>query len=162
MFYSSIQLIHNRIAFCMIFILYLLFYKYINCTFVLVMRKIGLILFTIFFLISSSGAAFNLHYCGGKLKSISLFQNEERGCCGSKKKSMGCCKTHSFVYKIKTNSNSNNPIKLLNVSFKIQNFIPIAFIVFESEPKAFTLLKYFDPPVLYDNPIYLKHRVFLI
>ena len=112
----------------------------------------------------ASGVHLSMHYCGNKLRDISLFNSGDKdGCCGTKKKSKGCCSDKSSFVKVKDNhcAGSNlkifsNPISAipspkLNQLFEIQSF-----------NICYTDLNYHAPPVLYDNPLYLKHRVLVI
>jgi len=128
------------------------------------MKKSLIILFASFYLVLASGLSINLHYCGGKLKDISLFStSSEDGCCGNKKKSKGCCKEKSAFIKVKNNHFAGNNVKVLNSPVKS---IPAAifhqFFEIQNAEIALTALNYHAPPLLYDNPIYLKHRVIII
>lgn len=128
------------------------------------MKKSLIILFASFYLMLASGLSISLHYCGGKLKDISLFSNgNEDGCCGTKKKSKGCCNEKTAFIKVKDNHFGGNNLKVLNSPVKS---IPAAVFhqLFEipNTEIPYTALNYHSPPVLYDNPIYLKHRVLII
>ncbi len=127
------------------------------------MKKSSIIFLCVFYLFVSSGLAMNFHFCGGKLKNISFFQDNEKGCCGTKKKSMGCCKNHSLVYKIKDKHNPVTIIKTPQISFQLI-FVTSHQLTFNTETKDKETISssHFKPPVFYDNPIYLKHRVFII
>ncbi len=112
----------------------------------------------------ASGLSISLHYCGGKLKDISLFSiSNEDGCCGNKKKSKGCCNDKTTFVKVKDNHFAGNNVKVLNSSVKS---IPatVCHQLFEilNAEIAYTALNYHAPPVWYDNPIYLKHKVLII
>ena len=101
---------------------------------------------------------------GGKFKDISLFSTgNEDGCCGTKKKSKGCCNEKTAFVKVKDNHFGGDNIKVLNSPIKS---IPAAVFsqLFEIPNTGilYTALNYHSPPVLYDNPIYLKHRVLII
>ncbi|MBA2613933.1 MAG: hypothetical protein H0U95_18365 [Bacteroidetes bacterium] len=127
------------------------------------MKKSSIIFLCVFYLFVSSGLAMNVHFCGGKLKNISFFQDDEKGCCGSKKKSMGCCKSHSLIYKIKDKHNSVNLLKAPQVNSKLVFLIPFQLTFnIGKEDKGFTSSYLFDHPVWYDNPIYLRCRVLII
>lgn len=127
------------------------------------MKKTVIILLAAFYLIIASGVTFNLHYCGGKLKTVSLFSNNEEGCCGSKKKSKGCCKDKTTLIKVEDSHqlshiakvNSANIISLATLSVQL-------LFNLESGSDAEPTPNYHSPPVLYDNPLYLKNQVFLI
>ena len=84
------------------------------------MKKSFIILFASFYLMLASGLSISLHYCGGKLKDISLFNNSnEDGCCGSKKKSKGCCNNKSVFIKVKDNHFAHTNIKVFNSPVKL-------------------------------------------
>lgn len=68
-----------------------------------------------FLLVSNLGLAFNVHYCGDKIASISLKSNftatnSEKNCCGVIEKKSSCCKD-----------------KVINFQKKSDNFIVKAF-----------------------------------
>ena len=129
------------------------------------MKKYIFILFAMFYLIVTSGMALNIHYCGGKIKSISFFHKDnEKGCCGTKKKSKGCCKDKKSFIKLKDTYKAGDSVVLKQNNFDSFNaIIPIqllyknAFVVVENYT-----LNYHAPPVIYDNPLYLKNRILLI
>lgn len=127
------------------------------------MKKTIIIFLSVFYLILASGFTLNLHYCGGKLKDVSLFSNNEDGCCGSKKKSKGCCKNETTVVKVKDSHNSSNVAKLNSPNITLAHIIPsqLLFKLLHID-EAYVSSNYHDPPVLYDNPLYLKHRVLII
>ncbi|MBI3518894.1 MAG: hypothetical protein HY062_06005 [Bacteroidetes bacterium] len=114
----------------------------------------------------ASGITVSLHYCGGKFKSISFFDIgvDESGCCGNKMKSKGCCDEKATFIKVKDNHHSSNTVNIVYNHFKILDAVlPINIFKFPKESNvAYCTLNYHAPPVLYDNPLYLKHRVLLI
>lgn len=119
-----------------------------------------------FYLTLASGITVSLHYCGGKIKSVSFFDigGEEDGCCGNKMKSKDCCDEKSTFIKVKDNHHSNNNVSITYNHFKTLNAVlPTNIFEFPKESVlAYFTLNYHAPPVLYDNPLYLKHRVLLI
>lgn len=52
------------------------------------------ILLTFFLLVSNLGLAFNVHYCGDTIASVSIntAANSESNCCGAIEKESNCCK----------------------------------------------------------------------
>lgn len=128
------------------------------------MKNSIIILFTMFYLMVTSGIAMNIHYCGGKIKSVSFFKNDtEKGCCGSKKKSKGCCKDKKSFHKVKDNHKLSNYITLKHNSFADFNaIIPMQLNYTYTNCVKTITLNYHAPPVIYDNPLYLKNRVLLI
>jgi hypothetical protein len=121
------------------------------------------ILFSIFYLTSTSGITVNTHYCGGKIKHISFFKHSEKNCCGKKKMSKNCCKDKAAYFKVKDNHQSSDLLKSPLPSSKISVFaLPVFEYSFLTTNLNRRVLNYHAPPVLYDNPLYLKHKVLLI
>jgi len=124
------------------------------------------LVFTLLFVYTTlaCGVNFQLHYCGGKLKNISLIDaSDEDGCCGSKMKSKDCCKNKTTFIKVKDNHNSNSLLKV--TTFKgqmLEAIIPTLLCKFQYSIQEGYNENYHAPPVLYDNPLYLKHRVLII
>ena len=130
------------------------------------MKKYIFIFFSFFYFIAASGVTLNLHYCGGKLKTVSLLQTNEDGCCGADEEEMGddgCCKntttllkisdTHKAAVSIKFFENSHKSITVLPTFYSINN-------VLTSQP----IVTYYinSQPVTYGNPLYLKNRILII
>ena len=55
-------------------------------------------------LVSNIGFAFDVHYCGGKIASVSLSTtvSPEKKCCGDKEKKSSCCKDKVFKFEKKS------------------------------------------------------------
>ncbi len=65
------------------------------------MKRVFVLLLTLFYLMFTSGMTISAHYCGGKLTSVSLLRLGKEKCpCGSKKMKKDCCKTKSCTFKI--------------------------------------------------------------
>lgn len=121
------------------------------------------ILFSIFYLTATSGIAVSAHYCGGKMKHISFFKGKEKNCCGKKKMRKNCCKDKVAHFKVKDNHQSSDLLKSPTPSSKLSAFVlPVIDIHFVIDHQNSPVLNYHAPPVLYDNPLYLKHKVLLI
>ena len=97
-------------------------------------QKLAISLCT-FYLVSVIGVALSLHFCGGKLASISA-SNAKEVCkyCKSEpiaKKNDNCCKNTKFDVKVKDNHQIESAVKLPKI-FSIDVFIPrAARIIFE-------------------------------
>lgn len=127
------------------------------------MKKILIILFASLYAILATGANLNLHYCGGKLKKISLFNTNEKGCCGNKMKSKGCCKDKGSVLKIKDNHKTNSSVKVPAVGYKLNTILPSFLVINTSFFTESVFSSYSNfPPVVSTNPLYLKNRILLI
>lgn len=130
--------------------------------FVLV-KRIFCILFCFIYFVSSAGIHFNLHYCGGKVKSISLRHTDEEGCCGSKMKKKDCCKEKTFSYKVKDNQNSTTKtilVKSANSGPHIDLQFPSPIFIYEVSSLSVGNLD--DPPDIPYNNTYLLNRAFRI
>lgn len=128
------------------------------------MRKITIILLTLFYFTVASGITVNTHYCGGKFKQISLFHPvSDKGCCGSKKKSKACCNDKTTFIKVKGNHNLSENVNLTFNYFKISSpIISTQSFNILCERISYLKLHYHSPPVIYDNPLYLKYKVLII
>lgn len=84
-------------------------------------------------LVSNVGVAFNVHYCGDEIASVSVSNpfyttNPEEDCCGVVEKKSNCCNDKVIKFDKKTD---NSIVKI--VSFQID----APFIVQEWEPIIF-------------------------
>lgn len=87
-----------------------------------------------FLMVSNAGFAFNVHYCGKNIASISLnsaipSQNAEKGCCEKNiQKKHSCCKDKVFHFQQKSD---NLIVKAFtfhaDYSFVIEEWNPIIF-----------------------------------
>lgn len=116
-------------------------------------------------MVLASGVSVNLHYCGGKFKSVSFFvAADEADCCGDEEKNSGCCNDKTEFVKI---DNDHNRIATVTISdnhpvfnhFKptIESIRFINAIVFNK-----TSSNYHSPPLIYEDPLFLRNRVLLI
>ena len=82
-------------------------------------------------LVSSIGFAFDVHYCGGKIASVSLSTSvsPEKKCCGDKEKKSSCCKDKVFKFEKKSD----------DATFKVF-FFQIAFSAVIQEYKLLVFL----------------------
>ena len=128
------------------------------------LKKLLSILFCFIYLVSSAGINLNLHYCGGKVKSISLFHTDEKDCCGTKMKNPNCCKDKSVVYKVK--ETQNNPTKIIvkkNSENPFQFLYISALLSIISGNTAFiTIPSLKEPPDIVYTKTYLVNCAFLI
>ncbi len=128
------------------------------------MKKSIIILFAVFYLLISTGAALNLHYCGGSLKSISLVSTNPKSCCKGKMKK-GCCQNKQLILKTDNKQQTNKVDKINHVKE-----VSIAKI----ETSQFTYTRFYrsttsskklydhSPPILNGVSIYITNNVFII
>lgn len=93
---------------------------------------------TFFLLVSNSGLAFNVHFCKGKISSVSSIFSKEEICNMPVKSNKACCaklqKTHKKCCSDKEVNLKDNPEKIIvkTISFDLQYlfFIPYWQTVF--------------------------------
>ncbi|MBB4800411.1 hypothetical protein HNP37_000450 [Flavobacterium nitrogenifigens] len=106
-------------------------------------------------LVSNIGFALDVHYCGGKIASISLNTTSkpviEKKCCGSKEKKNSCCKDKHVQIEKKS---ENATLKFFFFQFDfpavIQEYKPLVFAAVSSFKTRQTLSYYADanaPPL---------------
>lgn len=115
-------------------------------------------------LISNIGFAFDVHYCGGKIASVSLnttaSASPEKKCCGVSEKKSSCCKD-KVIHLEKKSDDATLKIFFFQIAFHavIQEFKPIAFLAV-SNFKSNQIISYYSdanaPPLfkLYNQYIF--------
>ncbi len=132
------------------------------------MKRFITILLMLLYVVSVSGATFNVHFCGTKIQALSFAGFEHKGCCCNKAKEKpmkaGCCKDkiisiktgndHKQVESITTPlSISKNP--LAEIPFQVDHFI--------SNPSIATISNFHSPPIRDGNTkLFILHSVFRI
>ena len=101
--------------------LFPLLLSFSSIIFVQRMKRLGVILFTAFYLMVSLGVNLNLHYCGGKLASIGIELPANNCCCGQEN-SNSCCSDASVSMEMDVDQQVTYPpsldVKLTNISIK--------------------------------------------
>lgn len=106
-------------------------------------------------LVSNIGFAFDVHYCGGEIASVSLKTTAEpvveKKCCGSKEKKNSCCKDKVVHFEKKSDDAT---IKFFFFQFAfpavIQDYKPLVFLEIPNFKKKEALSYYADanaPPL---------------
>ena len=118
-----------------------------------------------FYLFSVIGVALSLHFCGGKLASISA-SNAKEVCkyCKSEpiaQKDDNCCKNTKIDVKVKNNHQIESAVKLPKV-FSIDAFIPrIAHTIFKQFlPSLFNKAESRNPPKITGVALHVMNCVF--
>jgi hypothetical protein len=123
-----------------------------------VLKKSFILIFAFLYFIVSSGFIINTHFCGGKLKAVSLFNQTEKGCCGSKKASKGCCHDSKSFIKVKDVLTSKQ-IKIADFNSLVYNILSVVY----SDCKTDTISKKIpDLPFLYKPQIFIELHSLLI
>jgi hypothetical protein len=71
------------------------------------LKKCTSILLVFLLLVSSTGFAFNVHFCGGNIASVSLkpeVAKADKGCCGMKAEKSNCCKSKVVHFQKKSDN----------------------------------------------------------
>ncbi len=126
------------------------------------MKKVAAILFLLLFLITNSGLAMAIHWCGGKLVAIDFFSAQKNHCpCGTKPMKKGCCQDRITTIKANDELAKSN-----NLNFKVTqvSLIPKEFFVSVISAHFHFVISdfYYPPPEHFKVPIYLTDQAFLI
>lgn len=131
-------------------------------TFALV-KKVLSIVFCFVYLLSSAGVHVNLHYCAGKIKSISLTHSDEADCCGKMmKKKKDCCKEKAFSYQVKDNQKHADKALILKNFFSATDLVIPAGDSFLSTKNAGSGLVYIEPPDIDAGRLFISIRLLRI
>lgn len=129
------------------------------------MKRLFATILAIFYLVSSTGATINLHYCMGEYVSFSLFGKKAGKCgkCGMQKHSAdnGCCKDVQIVVE----SNDQHlpgqiPYDFLTSLIHHPIYYPcIEAIIIQTTESAFYVA---HSPPFKDLPVFIRFHSFLI
>lgn len=114
-------------------------------------------------LVSNIGFAFDVHYCGGKIASVSLNTTvsaaPEKKCCGASEKKSSCCKD-KVVHFEKKSDNATFKIFFFQVPFPavIQDFQPITFLAVPNF-KSHQIISYYSDANA--PPLYQLYRQYI-
>lgn len=120
----------------------------------------------VFYFVISIGLTANVHYCGGKIKTVSLLGfGEQKSCCEGKPMKKGCCKDVRVCFK-KSSLDQQTSSAILFVSSAIVTE-PSQIFIGESDcelyvPKHIKPSVHAPPPEQLKVPIHLKNCVFII
>lgn len=117
------------------------------------------------YLIPAVGITVSAHYCGGKLASLSIGEEQGKTCaCGSKKMKGSCCEFETINIKLKdTQQKIASPAwnyEVAQIAEPLLRFDITAFYVpvFETEKVFYAI----HPPDLPKQPLYIRNCVFII
>lgn len=127
------------------------------------MKKFLVILLLLVYGFSSSGMTVNLHYCCGKLKSISWSSAPEKGC-GSDHKmgSKPCCETKQISGKEHGDQEVQPFVSKKLVHFTEVLFPPAEASVVKHQPMKSGFATLAPPPNLSSPPLFILHCVYRI
>jgi hypothetical protein len=132
------------------------------------MKKIAVVILAFLYIITTTGANINLHYCMGELADWGLGSNESKTCgfCGMEKgdeKDNGCCKDELKFIK---NDNDQKFVESATYTLKIPAvaLLPVytAFTCIQSASVKEQNAVSHAPPRYKGLPFYISNRTFLI
>lgn len=129
------------------------------------MRRITTILLFVCYLIPCMGMSVNIHYCGGKVKSVSLISSNNTRCaCSKKTMKKGCCQDKVAFIKAPQDHNIQKTISYPSFKTNFSNSEVLLYSsIFGSNYKAGRILTWTDPPPAYCSlNLYLLNQVFRI
>lgn len=121
----------------------------------------------LFYLTVSSGLAMNIHYCMGKISSVTFgheADHNDGSCskCGMSKTENHCCTDEVQFVKLMDDQQASKNIESISVT-SIQ--LPVAIVSFNDPLQGNSIepyLSYFSPPPPILNKVYLAVNVFRI
>lgn len=110
------------------------------------------IFLAVLLLVSNVGLAFDVHYCGGEIASVSLNSTlpslqTEKGCCEKKvvSKKDSCCKDKKIVFQKKTDNGIVKSFSFqLDAVYLVPEFQPVVFEARPSFKNKLSLTYYCD------------------
>ena len=130
------------------------------------LKKSYILFFAMVYFIASSGFTINTHFCGGKLKTVSLFNQAKEGCCSKKTCKKGCCQDSKSFIKVKDVQESNNNSVLTSKQIKIADFNSLGYailsVIYSSGKIGIISKKVHDHPILYKQQIFIEFHSLLI
>jgi hypothetical protein len=135
--------------------------------FAIVAKKILILIVAMLYLTVSSGLAMNIHYCMGKISSVTFGHEKDHNdgtCnkCGMSKTENHCCSDETQFIKL-TDSQQTTKLPELLQSFSIT--IPENDVALQMPQQGLTVepyTDYFSPPPPTLNKVYLAVNVFRI
>lgn len=124
------------------------------------MKRIIALIVSLSFIAASSGATVNIHYCRGKVSSVSLSFLPTASCKCGKKTKMGCCKTETRFVKLTDNTKQTSLTTAPAVP--AIEWAPIASqVIFQPVLSADGIIPISSsPPGSERQAVYLRNRVF--
>lgn len=116
------------------------------------------------YLIPTMGISVTMHYCGGKVSSVSIISYHSKCSCGKKAMKKDCCKDKTTFLKLKDTQNfSKSVVSNFSQTFKLLYHSITLYKHNLTEDSFVNNLLYSHPtPLQKSEPLYLLDRVFLI
>lgn len=120
------------------------------------MKKLFAIGLTFIYLVLSVGVGFNVHYCGGKVKSIDVLFTESKCCCPATEMDNSCCGDEVYFFQLDDDQFFN---KTSIADFDLQEkLLPLPTVqTVERTAEALQLRpELYDLPPPFEEDIYLR------
>jgi hypothetical protein len=135
--------------------------------FATVAKKILILIVAMLYLTVSSGLAMNIHYCMGKISSVTFGHKKDHsdgtcGKCGMDKTENHCCSDETQFIKL---TDSQQSTKLPELLQSVSLIAPVVFASMQIPVQGTTVepyTDYFSPPPPTLNKVYLAVSVFRI
>ncbi len=126
------------------------------------MKRFAAIIFTLIYLVSSTGVVWSNFYCCGKLKHTYVFGSPDfsKNCKGDKE-TKGCCDTKTVFSKVKDDHSPSAYKANVSDEGKVLSSFPALIYTFNNTQKKLFSLSH-DPPLLSEQPVYLALNNFRI
>jgi len=124
------------------------------------MKRISAILFSSMYLLLTAGFTMNIHYCLGKIESVSIIPIADNCCCGNTGMDMGCCGNEQMIFQFIPD---DQMVQSENTVFKapLLEIIEIASLrSIDHEDHERVALKICNSPPPEKIPIWLKYSNF--
>jgi hypothetical protein len=131
------------------------------------MKKAFILLIAVLYLATTSGMVMNIHYCMGKISSVSFTHEKDHedgscGKCGMDKTENHCCKDETQYIKI-TDSHQASVKTFVPVDFMAElPAVEIDMIAAQQGSSVISSIYYLPPPPKNLNKVYLALNVFRI
>ena len=128
------------------------------------MKRIIAISFFLIYAATAFGIGIDIHYCKGKISTISVIGFEKGGCGCKGKMSNGCCKDE--VHFCKTDNHKTQDTASVLIPFEIfqpqlylvdYNFLFKSFVVDKNQLPDFSKIK-----LRYSNTLFILYQVFRV
>jgi hypothetical protein len=135
--------------------------------FATVIKKVFILMIAFLYLTVSSGLAMNIHYCMGKVASVTFGNEQDHNdgnCskCGMNKTETHCCNDETEFIKLTDSQQFNYLLELIQGSSMLPPVETIALQVSEQGNSMEPFIDYFSPPPPTLNKVYLALNVFRI
>ena len=124
------------------------------------MKRLLAFILSFSFIAASSGASVNIHYCRGKVSSVSWSILPTPSCKCGKKTMKGCCKTETRLVKL--SDNAKQPEFTANHSMPVVDAAPVTTYFVPQPLVADLTVTAFStsPPGSERVSVFLRNRVF--